>query len=59
MRLAAGAPVGHVHSAVMLHAGLGAGMPMMDVVKLTRSLGRKVRDDTRDLRLARRIGRRR
>ena len=28
----------------MLHAKLHAGMLMMDVVKLTRSLGRKVRD---------------
>ncbi len=45
MRLAAGAPVGHVPSAVMLHARLVAGMRLMDVVKLTRSLGRKVRDE--------------
>lgn len=42
MRLAARAPVGHVPSAVMLHAKLHAGMLMMDVVKLSRSLGRKV-----------------
>ena len=45
MRLAARAPVGHVPSAVMLHAKLHAGMPLMEVVKLSRSLGRKVRDD--------------
>ena len=45
MRLAAEAPVGHVPSAVMLHARLGVGLPMMDVVKLTRSLGRKVHDE--------------
>ena len=45
MRLAADAPVGHVPSAVMLHARLGTGVLMMDVVKLTRSLGRKVRDE--------------
>jgi len=45
MRLAAEAPVGHVPSAVMLQAKLNAGMPLMDVVKLTRSLGRKVRDE--------------
>ena len=45
MRLAARAPVGHVPSAVMLHAKLHTGMPMMDVVKLTRSLGRKLRDE--------------
>ena len=44
MRLAAHAPVGHVPSAVMLHAQLHAGMQMMKVVKLTRSLGRKLRD---------------
>jgi Flp pilus assembly protein TadB len=45
MRLAAQAPVGHVASLVMLHAGLHAGMQMMDVVKLTRSLGRKLHDE--------------
>jgi len=45
MRLAAQAPVGQVPSAVMLHAKLHPGMPLMDVVKLTRSLGRKVRDE--------------
>ena len=45
MRLAARAPVGQVPSAVMLHAKLHTGMPMMDVVKLTRSLGRKLRDE--------------
>lgn len=44
MRLAAQAPVGHVASVVMLHARLHAGMQMMDVVKLTRSLGRKLHD---------------
>ena len=45
MRLAAAAPVGHVPSAVMLHARLSVGLRLMDVVKLTRSLGRKVRDE--------------
>ena len=45
MRLAAQAPVGQVPSAVMLHAKLHPGMPLMDVIKLTRSLGRKVRDE--------------
>ena len=45
MRLATQAPVGHVPSAVILHARLQTGMPMMDVVKLTRSLGRKLRDE--------------
>jgi uncharacterized protein (DUF58 family) len=45
MRLAAEAPVGHVPSAVMLQAKLNAGMRLMDVVKLTRSLGRKLRNE--------------
>ena len=45
MRLAAKAPVGHVPSSVMLHSKLHAGMPMMEVVKLTQSLGRKLRDE--------------
>jgi len=42
MRNAAGSPIGHIDSAVMLHAKLRAGMPMIDVVTLTRSLGRQV-----------------
>ena len=45
MRLAAQAPVGQVPSAVMLHAKLQPGMPLMAVIKFTRSLGRKVRDE--------------
>lgn len=45
MRLAAQAPVGHVPSAVMLHAQLREGMRLMEVIKLTRSLGHKVHDD--------------
>jgi Flp pilus assembly protein TadB len=45
MRLAAQVPVGQVPSAVMLHAKLQPGMPLMAVIKLTRSLGRKVRDE--------------
>ena len=49
MRLAARAPVGHVASAVMLHARLNAGMQMIDVVKLARSLGRKLRDEPETL----------
>ncbi len=44
MRLAAQSPVGKVPSAVMLHARLQKGMLMMDIVKLSRSLGRKVSD---------------
>jgi len=39
MRQAAGAPVGHVDSAVMLHAKLRTGMRLMDIIPLTRSLG--------------------
>ena len=45
MRLAANAPVGMVPSAVMLHSKLAAGMRLMKVITLTRSLGRKVRDE--------------
>jgi uncharacterized protein (DUF58 family) len=45
MRQAAHAPVGTVPSAVMLHSKLSAGMRLMDVVTITRSLGRKVRDE--------------
>ena len=45
MRLAAQAPVGVVPSAVMLHSKLGAGMRLMEVVTISRSLGRKLRDD--------------
>jgi uncharacterized protein (DUF58 family) len=41
MRGASSSPVGHVDSAVMLHAKLHRGMRMLDVVKLTRSLGRQ------------------
>jgi len=39
MREAAGRPVGRVDSAVMLHAGLRPGMRLVDIMKLTRSLG--------------------
>ena len=42
MRNAANAPIGHVDSAVMLHAKLSVGLPMMQVVTLTKSLGRRV-----------------
>lgn len=44
MRLAASAPLGLVPSAVMLHAKLSPGMRLMEVVTITRSLGRKVSD---------------
>lgn len=36
------APVGHVPSVVMLNAKLKPGMPMLDVIAMTRSLGRPV-----------------
>ena len=42
MRQAAGAPIGHVESAVMLHAKLRRGMRLMDIIPLTRSLGQSV-----------------
>lgn len=42
MRAAAQRPVGHVDSAVMLNASLKPGMTMLQVVALTRSLGRKL-----------------
>ncbi len=42
MRRASESPVGHVASAVMLHAKLRPGMPMLDIVKFTRSLGRRL-----------------
>ena len=42
MRQATGAPVGHVASAVMLHAKLRTGMRLMEIIPLTRSLGQAV-----------------
>lgn len=45
LRNAGSAPVGHVDSAVMLNAKLQAGMPMIKVVALTKSLGRRVSED--------------
>ena len=42
MSQAAQAPVGHVDSAVMLHAKLRTGMRLLDILPLTRSLGQKV-----------------
>ena len=44
MRTAAGAPIGSVPSAVMLHARLQVGMPLMKILLLTRSLGEKLAD---------------
>lgn len=45
LRQAAEAPVGHVASAVMFHAGLRIGLPLADVIRSAGSLGRKVKDD--------------
>jgi uncharacterized protein (DUF58 family) len=45
LRHAAQSPVGHVDNAVMFHARMHDGARLPDVVRLTRSLGRKVSDD--------------
>ncbi|MEN9416888.1 MAG: hypothetical protein RI988_508 [Pseudomonadota bacterium] len=45
MRQAGAAPVGHVGSAVMLHARLRRGMRLMEVIPISRSLGRAVEPD--------------
>lgn len=45
MRGAAQAPVGRVDSAVMLHSKLREGLRLLEILPLTRSLGRKVADD--------------
>ena len=45
MRTAGQAPIGHVASAVMLHARLKTGLRLMDLIQLTRSLGEKRADD--------------
>ncbi len=42
MRVAAASPVGSVPSAVMLHSKLQAGLTMLKIVTLTRSLGRRI-----------------
>ncbi|WP_298835199.1 hypothetical protein [uncultured Piscinibacter sp.] len=48
MRLAGRAPAGRVDSAVMLHAKLRPGMTLLQVIGLTRSLGRKLSDGDDD-----------
>ena len=45
LRSAGQAPIGHVDSALMLQSRLRAGMRLPAVIGLTRSLGRKVRDE--------------
>jgi hypothetical protein len=42
LKSAGRAPVGHVDNAVMLHSKLEAGMTLMQVLTLTRSLGQKL-----------------
>lgn len=42
MRNAGSAPIGYVDSAVMLNAKLKPGMPMLQVVMMTKSLGQKI-----------------
>ena len=45
LRLAAGNPVGHVDSAVMLHSRLKGGMTLLQVLVLTRSLGTRLNEE--------------
>ena len=45
MRNAGASPIGHVDSAVMLNAKLKPGLQMLQVLTLTKSLGRRVRPD--------------
>ncbi len=42
MRKAAGAPIGHVASAVMLHSRLREGMTLAQILALTGSLGERI-----------------
>ena len=44
LKNAAGKPVGHVESAVMLHSKLKTGMTLLQVLNLTRSLGTRLSD---------------
>ena len=48
MRRAGERPVGTVDSAVMLHARLHAGMPLLSVIGLARSLGRRLDEASED-----------
>jgi hypothetical protein len=45
MKEAGAAPIGFVHSAVMLHARLKAGMTLLQVIGLTRSLGQRLDEE--------------
>jgi hypothetical protein len=44
LKKAAGAPIGHVDSVVMLHSKLKTGMTLSQVLPLTRSLGTRLSD---------------
>ncbi len=46
MRTAQNSPLGHVASAVMLQSKLQAGMKLIDLIRMCRSLGVKVDTDT-------------
>ncbi|UXH78652.1 hypothetical protein [Roseateles amylovorans] len=46
MRTANASPLGHVSSAIMLQSRLHVGMKLVDLIKLTRSLGEKVGPET-------------
>ena len=46
MRTAQNSPLGHVSSAVMLNAKLHAGMKLIDLIRLCKSLGVKVEENT-------------
>lgn len=46
MRTANQSPMGHVSSAIMLQSRLHPGMKLLDLIKMCRSLGVKVGDDT-------------
>ena len=45
MKNAGGAPIGHVGSAVMLNSRLKAGMTLLQIIGLTKSLGQRVGDE--------------
>lgn len=46
MREATGRPVGRVDNAVMLHARLRTGLRLVDIMKITRSLGQPISGNT-------------
>lgn len=46
MRTAQSSPVGHVSSAIMLNSKLHAGMKLIDLIRMCKSLGIKVEENT-------------